>query len=128
MEIESASTALLSNLEVLQALKQYKTAKKSAGLRNLATISYETLQYLENTPAKSQSTESVVQFIKATKIYNLTKYEILWMINDPPTSALQITLLLEDIDERLTDDQTNEILQLSQTYLLPLETEQLTVP
>lgn len=124
MEIESTSSALLSNLEVLEALKQYKTAKKSAGLRNLATISYETLQYLENTPAKTQTTESVIEFIKATKIYNLSKYEILWMINDPPTSTLQITLLLEDIEDRLTDDQINEILQLSQTYLLPLENEE----
>lgn len=124
MEIENSRSALLTNLEVLQALKEYKTAKKSPGLRNLATISYETLQYLENNSANNQTTDSVKEFIKATKIYNLSKHEIIWMINDPPSSTLHMQLLIDDCDEKLTEDQINEILQLSQTYLLPLETEE----
>lgn len=124
MEIVNASASILCNYEVLESMKMYKSTKKSSGLRNLATITYETLQYLENTPAKSQITESVIHFIKAAKNYNLTKYEILLMVNDPPTSPLHIQLMVDDSEERLTEDQVNELIQLSQTYLVPLpETE-----
>lgn len=41
------------------------------------------------------------------------------MVNDPPTSALHIQLQIEDSEERLTEDQVQKILELSQKLLLP---------
>lgn len=85
MEIVNANSTVLSNFEVLQELKKYRGAKKGAGLRNLATITYETLQALENSTAQSQTPENILNFIRATKVYKLTREEILMMVNDPPT-------------------------------------------
>ncbi|XP_062545925.1 DNA-directed RNA polymerase III subunit RPC9-like [Armigeres subalbatus] len=111
MEIVNPNAAILTNFEVMATLKNMKSSKKKHGLRNLATITYETLQYLEDTPCKEQSAESVVQFLKDMKQFNLTKNECLMMINDPPGSALHIQIMIEDSDERLTDEQVNHILE-----------------
>lgn len=41
------------------------------------------------------------------------------IINDPPTTALHIQLIIDDSEERLTDDQVQKIIQLSALYLIP---------
>ncbi|XP_055522876.1 DNA-directed RNA polymerase III subunit RPC9 [Wyeomyia smithii] len=112
MEIINPNAAVLTNFEVMSALKNMKSSKKKHGLRNLATITYETVQYLEDTPCREQSSESIVAFLRAMKQFNLTKNECLMMINDPPSSALHIQIMIEDSDERLTDEQVNLIIEL----------------
>lgn len=42
------------------------------------------------------------------------------MINEPPTLPLHIQLIVEDSEERLTDTQVDELIQLSKKYLVPL--------
>lgn len=113
--------------------------KKKYGLKNLATICYEvsedklstyhlvipspfqTLQYLTESPVpvKSQTKEKIAEFRTEMKRFKLTDNEIFNMVNDPPTSLLHIQLLIEDSEERLTEDQVNEILQTIQRLLLP---------
>lgn len=95
----------------MATLKNMKSSKKKHGLRNLATITYETVQFLEDTNCKEQTAELVVEFLKAMKQFNLTKNECLMMINDPPVSALHIQIMIEDSDERLTDEQVNFIIE-----------------
>lgn len=53
------------------------------------------------------------------KRLQLTDKEIFMMVNDPPTSVLHIQLLIEDSEERLTEDQVTEILQTIARLLLP---------
>uniref|UniRef100_A0A182N912 DNA-directed RNA polymerase III subunit RPC9 n=1 Tax=Anopheles dirus TaxID=7168 RepID=A0A182N912_9DIPT len=105
MEIVNPNAAILSNFEVMAALKDMKNSKKKYGLRNLATITYETVQYLEDTPCKEQTSAGIVEFLLAMKEFNLTKNECLMMVNDPPSSPLHIQLMIEDSDERLTEEQ-----------------------
>ncbi|XP_058821046.1 DNA-directed RNA polymerase III subunit RPC9 [Topomyia yanbarensis] len=111
MEIVNPNAAILTNFEVMSALKNMKSSKKKYGLRNLATITYETVQYLEETACKEQSIESIADFLKAMKQFNLTKNECLMLINDPPSSALHIQIMIEDSDERLTDEQVIQIIE-----------------
>uniref|UniRef100_A0A182WJR2 DNA-directed RNA polymerase III subunit RPC9 n=1 Tax=Anopheles minimus TaxID=112268 RepID=A0A182WJR2_9DIPT len=111
MEIINPNAAILTNYEVMTALKDMKNSKKKYGLRNLATITYETVQYLEDTPCKEQTTASIVEFLQAMKEFNLTKNECLMMVNDPPSSPLHIQLMIEDSDERLTEEQVSRILE-----------------
>uniref|UniRef100_T1GGU0 DNA-directed RNA polymerase III subunit RPC9 n=1 Tax=Megaselia scalaris TaxID=36166 RepID=T1GGU0_MEGSC len=87
MEIKNTCYSSLTNFEVLEALKAIskKDTKKKYGLRNLATITYETLQYLEETPVKSQTKESITDFLREVSQYKLTKNEILMIVNDPPS-------------------------------------------
>ncbi|XP_058444100.1 DNA-directed RNA polymerase III subunit RPC9 [Malaya genurostris] len=124
MEIINPNAAILTNFEVMSTLKNMKSSKKKHGLRNLATITYETVQYLEDTACKEQCSESIVEFLKAMKQFNLTKNECLMMINDPPGSALHIQIMIEDSDERLTDEQVNLIIEYaSKLRASPVEEE-----
>lgn len=111
MEIVNPNVAILTNFEVMATLKNMKSSKKKYGMRNLATITYETVQFLEDTACKEQTSEMIVEFLKAMKQFNLTKNECLMMINDPPVSALHIQIMIEDSDERLTDEQVNYIIE-----------------
>lgn len=46
------------------------------------------------------------------------------MVNDPPTSLLHIQLLIEDSEERLTEEQVTEILEIVKNTLLPQSPEE----
>lgn len=41
------------------------------------------------------------------------------MLNDPPSLPLHIQLIVEDSEERLSDTQVDELIQLSKKYLMP---------
>jgi DNA-directed RNA polymerase subunit F len=111
---------VLTNYEVLIALREIKDQKLSHGARNLATITYETIQYLENTTCKDQSQENIQKFIEEVKkLSKLTKSEVLTMVNEPPSMPLHIQLIVEDSEERLTAPQVDELIQLSKKYLIP---------
>ncbi|KAF5269585.1 hypothetical protein FQR65_LT05923 [Abscondita terminalis] len=113
MEITNSNSAQLSNFEVMKHLQKLKDGrKKDKRQGQLATITYETLRYLENTPCKQQTPESIVACMKALEPFNLNKSEKLMLINSPPTTALEIQLMIEESEERLTDDQVKQILDI----------------
>lgn len=110
---KNARYSLLTNFEVMQMLRTIKdTKKKKTGLRNLATIAYETLQFLENTPCINQSQDKIVKFLGEIKPFKLTKHECMMIVNNPPSSQLHIQFIIEDSEERLTETQVQEILQI----------------
>jgi len=116
MEIKRSNVATLSNYEVMSHLHKIKDRKnKTKG--QLATITYETLRYLEKSPCAQQTTQSVVSCLKALEAYNINKNEKLMILNNPPTTPLEIQLIIEESEERLSDDQVEEILQLVITHL-----------
>jgi len=120
MEILNPKQQVLTNYEVLKALREIKDQKLSHGARNLATITYETIQYLENSPCRDQTQEKMQTFIaEVRKFTKLTKSEILTMVNEPPTLPLHIQLIVEDSEERLSDTQVDELIQLSKKFLIP---------
>ncbi|XP_035786865.1 DNA-directed RNA polymerase III subunit RPC9-like [Anopheles albimanus] len=127
MEIVNPNAAILTNFEVMTALKNMKSNKKKYGLHNLATITYETVQYLEETPCKEQTTAAIIEFLQAMKRFNLTKNECLMMVNDPPSSPLHIQLMIEDSDERLTEEQVACIIELAAKLRPAVATETETV-
>jgi len=113
MEIVNANVAKLSNFEVMRHLQKVKDGrKKDKRQGQLATITYETLRYLENTPCQEQTPESITACLKAFEPFNLNKNEKLMMINSPPTTALEIQLMIEESEERLTEEQVQRLLQI----------------
>jgi len=121
MEVVNPRYSVLTNFEVLQILKNQKDTKKKQGLRNLATITYETLLFLEDSPCKNQTKESIDAFLEDIKRFKFTKNECLMVINDPPVTPLHIQLLIEDSEERLTEEQVNEVLEVVAKHLIPTE-------
>ncbi|KAF0290285.1 DNA-directed RNA polymerase III subunit RPC9 [Amphibalanus amphitrite] len=121
MEILDASSAVLCNFEVYELLqdvkKQSSGKKKKSQQKNLATITYETLRFLESTPCKYQSERCIREFLLALTKFQLTKSEKLQLLNTRPTSAVEIQLIIEESEERLKDEEVEEILNLVKTLL-----------
>lgn len=86
-------SAYLSNHEVLDILQSIKSNKSHKPQNQLATITYQTIRYLEDTPCKKQSEEKINAFLKAVEPFKLTKNEKLSLINHCPKSALEIQLV-----------------------------------
>ncbi|KAJ8921327.1 hypothetical protein NQ315_002941 [Exocentrus adspersus] len=115
MEVVSSNRATLSNYEVLKHLQKIKDSKKKHK-GQLATITYETIRYLENTPCKDQTSENIQQCLKELAPFNLNKTEKLMIINSPPTTALEIQLMIEESEERLTEEQVGQVLEIVMKY------------
>jgi DNA-directed RNA polymerase subunit F len=127
MEVVQENCAMLSNYEVLSLLKDNKKAqnkKKRHQNTHVATILYSTLKYLEKTPCKDQSPEVVTAFMQALEAFNLTKAEKLQLLNLRPSTAVEIQLLIEESEERLSEDQIEQLLNTIAEYLGSEEVEE----
>lgn len=121
---------MLSNYEVFQLLTDLKEQRKdsgknkhSTGQQNLNTIMYETLKYLSKTPGSRQSPKIMKEFLTTMMPHKLTKAEKLQLLNHRPQTAVEIQLMVEESEERLSEDQIEELIQ-KVTEVLPGDPEQ----
>ena len=116
MEIVKVNGGLLSNYEVLQALSDIKS--NNSGLeQNASTVVYETIQYLNQTQATQQKPELIANFLSKLAKFGLTKAEKLQFVNLLPTTPVEIQLIVEESEERLTEEQVEELLQIVESFL-----------
>ncbi|XP_037125830.1 DNA-directed RNA polymerase III subunit RPC9 [Syngnathus acus] len=130
MEVKNANAAMLSNYEVFQLLTDLKQEKKdsgkskhSAGQQNLNTIMYETLKYLSKTPCSRQRPEMLEAFLSTMMRHKLTKAEKLQLLNHRPQTAVEMQLMVEESEERLSEEQIEELIQII-SGILPGDPEQ----
>ncbi|XP_011164523.1 DNA-directed RNA polymerase III subunit RPC9 [Solenopsis invicta] len=108
---------LLSNhevLDILQNMKSIKSCKNKSDMTPLATISYQTIKYFtdEKMAFVKQSPQKIQEFLKAMEPFKLTKAEKLTLLNLCPTTQLEIQLMVEESEERLTDEEVETLLQI----------------
>ncbi|VVC98399.1 unnamed protein product [Leptidea sinapis] len=94
METVNTNAGFLCNYEVMLILQQLKdnTQKKHKREGSLATVTYETVRYLQESECNNQNTDAIEKFLEATKCFKLTKVEKLMMVNTPPRTELEIQL------------------------------------
>nr|XP_011450408.2 DNA-directed RNA polymerase III subunit RPC9 [Crassostrea gigas] len=127
MEVVNENSAMLSNFEVYGLLTDIQAGrgqnKPNKHQQQLATITYETIKYLETKPCKHQSEESITEFMKELQSFNLTKAEKVQILNLCPTTAVEIQLIIEESEERLTEEQIYKLLDIIVKYN-PTEADQ----
>ena len=75
-------------------------------------IADQVLGYLDETPCAEQTRDSIRSFMAAVERFNLTRAEQLTLANTQPQTLVEIHLIVEECEERLTPAQTGELLEL----------------
>ncbi|GFN94088.1 DNA-directed RNA polymerase iii subunit rpc9 [Plakobranchus ocellatus] len=122
MEVSSENHAMLCNFEVLSLLRDIQAGrgqkKPNKHQTNLATITYETIQCLEKSwPCAGHTAEGVTAAMVALAPFSLTAAEKLQLINHRPSTAVEIQLMVEESEERLSEEQVDELLEVLATHL-----------
>lgn len=115
MEIVGDCSESLCNRQVLDILKNYTSKKQT----NLATILYEITSYLESSLSASSSMVNIAAFldILKEKHYDLTKMEKIQLVNLKPQNETELHLIIDNIEDKLTEEQRGEILELIRVKL-----------
>ncbi|KAJ1721367.1 hypothetical protein LPJ53_004091 [Coemansia erecta] len=107
MEVIDRQQALLSNYEVFLVLseederqKDVKTKRRVRYPENVTTLMFEGLQYLNDTACTTQSAEQIKDLKEALAEYELTKGEILQIINIRPTQPVELSFIIEECGDR----------------------------
>lgn len=107
MEVINPQAAILCNYEVLSLINEMKPASVSVNQEGsqLATIIYETSHYLHELPCSSQTPEKIDNLMKELKLFPipLTKLEKLMICNNPPETVLQLSLIVKDCEEKMSE-------------------------
>jgi len=120
----------LSNYEVFKYFSEIKEASsrnedRASALKynkHLSTIVYEAVQYFKKSPCTVQSPVGIAEFMRRIKPFGLTKLEQLSILNTRPSMPVDIQALIEESEERLTEDQVDEIIQIVDQCLPPVDT------
>lgn len=115
MEVVDAQSEVLCNREVLELLRNNVSKKHT----NLATILYETTSYLESSPISNASLLDLSEFLDAIgeRKYNLSKAEKIQIVNLIPQNEIELHLIVDNMEEKFTEKERNDLLQLIQSSL-----------
>ena len=122
---------VVTNHEVLSLLRRQAAARddeekrqKLPGARRTApavtqwrsqqevrAITRQVIEYLEQGCAADQSRESIAEFMRAMEPFGLTQAEVLNLVNTRPRSLVEVHLIVEECEERLTQQQRTELLR-----------------
>jgi len=134
MEIIDAEAVLLSNYEVLDFLKEEKNRlvkeRKKKNKDRLMTLMLETINHLEPGPAGLQDAEHLKACVEGLQRMSIeenvlfTKNEFLQLVNLRPKTAVEIQLLIDNSEERLSEEQVDTMLNVISETLPGGEEEQ----
>ncbi|KAG2034532.1 RNA polymerase Rpb4-domain-containing protein [Suillus americanus] len=142
MEVVNARSALLSNFEVLNLLRELDAehiARTKTAIRvkkeeeatgknshdtqteeiseNLRTVELEAIQYLsaDYQPTLHQSDTSITQLVRGLQPFGLSKAEKLQIVNLAPTEPVELYVIVEELEDRLGDRMNDLIVVVSKS-------------
>lgn len=117
MKIIELNAGLLSNHEVAQVLKE-RGADPSAGLNTRAKASEKTVyEYLVSQAGCIKSREELQALVDDLKPLGLTRAELVQVMNLAPASAVEVHLIVEDCEDRLNEQQVDELIAIVAWHL-----------
>jgi hypothetical protein len=143
MRVVNARDGVLTNLEVKELLEEQLAARLREeqalplpGARrgqsgpsawqsrqNAAIISEQVLGHLDTIACSTQTRERISTFMQAAEEFRLTRAETLAIVNMQPSSVVDIHLLVEECEERLSDDDVRRLLSFCRTLSTEQEAE-----
>jgi hypothetical protein len=124
---------LISNLEVLELLSarvnERSTKPTRFSHRHRDWIEEQVVEYLKSTPcvrvesSRRRELQSILQSNKRTGTavkragFALTEAESLQIVNCMPTEPVEIHLIIEELQSRMTERQQEELLALIRSYI-----------
>ncbi|KAL7810973.1 RNA polymerase Rpb4 domain-containing protein [Trichoderma aethiopicum] len=121
MKVLEAQAAVLTNYEVLQHLTQQKERykqRKRRGPPNLETVVRELIQYLQSHPnplSQKPSTytpDCISRLLERLSPYELSKGEVVMILNLRPASVAALNTVIEEMAERFSDEQQEEMVAI----------------
>ncbi|PQE06591.1 hypothetical protein CJF31_00009734 [Rutstroemia sp. NJR-2017a BVV2] len=125
MKILEAQSATLTNFEVYKHLKEIQTKPRTGGRRpgNLDNVVKELLQYLEEAPSPfaekpcPYNDETIRTLLERLRPYNLTKAEVLMILNHRPTNLENLNTIIEEMEFRISDDDQWAVVEIVKEVL-----------
>ena len=87
--------------------------------QSAAVVAEQVMGYLEVQGSTTQTQENIMAFMEAVKPFELTRMETQACINTPPSSIVEVHLLVEECEERLDQGRVRELLVLCHRTLVP---------
>ncbi|KAI8921846.1 RNA polymerase II [Powellomyces hirtus] len=124
MEVLELRAAHLSNSEVLTFLTELQTVREQnipvvnpgapleSNLKDLYEIEREVVTFLSGTPCAEQDEAVIKTFMEALRKYDLTKGEKLMLLNLRPKSIAELNPMVEDLDNRLREEEQEALVAL----------------
>ncbi|KAJ3256836.1 hypothetical protein HK103_005080 [Boothiomyces macroporosus] len=103
----------VSNYEVLQFFSTpFETVDPA--FQDYRTAMHTTTKFLSDPmlPCSQQTVEQIVEYKKRFRDLKLTKLEKLSILNNRPQSLVELVVLVEEIDERFSEQEQQQILEL----------------
>ncbi|KAB8304281.1 hypothetical protein MFRU_002g04300 [Monilinia fructicola] len=112
MKILEAQSATLTNYEVYTHLKDIQSKHRTGGRRpgNLDNVMKELIQYLEEAPSPlaqkpcPYKQDTIKTLLAQLRPFELTKAEILMIINHRPTTMPNLNNIIEELETRFPDE------------------------
>ncbi|ESZ97324.1 hypothetical protein SBOR_2287 [Sclerotinia borealis F-4128] len=112
MKILEAQSATLTNFEVYTHLKDIQNKHRTGGRRpgNLDNVMKELMQYFEEAPSPlaqkpcPYKPDTIKILLERLRSFDLTKAEILMIINHRPTSMENLNIIIEELELRFPDE------------------------
>ena len=106
---------ILTNFEILHLLE---SESKDSTNQDLNTLDFELSNWLHSTIKNSPSLETVAKFLTELKSLNLNlnKLEELHLINSRPKSLVELSVYIEEYQDRLSESQIESLFKILDQY------------